>query len=1077
MVSGESEVPNSPPVIKLETSFTSGTPEVQSMLTAVNEQKRPIFWYELFQGALDYNDWEKGRPSIECILEDGTRQSVRDISPEAQIAQIEVSNFTRDDEGLEPDNIRFIAHGGGEGTLGIWGRGLTVGATACLAGGLCEGISFSSRDKKGPWVGKGAIEITREDQTIPGFTLTYQRIESGHPDQTVITVHEPSPVLVDNLRSLPEICLPANPSYQFVRLAGADRGPKHPNVFTVYAEGAQEVVEGPHAFFSDGELKEFGVNVIASATEPLRAEILPREFVTGHRVTTSLVFADGLQVNARQWRGYALDWSFYGFREGDYSSNPHRSHDSLTLEGDASGIIAATLRKCDRPEVFLQIIRACTDESKCEEGEIDKNRFADLGAGTKQAIAKAWGQFLAEKGFSEEEVLITESSPLKNRAESEGHKVVLLNSEAFLQAIKESTDSKMADETLGIKQEPKATGEHTRVTYLGAPRHIEFASENLVRALTYSEGIITIGGTNAINIEFGAAATRRFLGEFGELDLNIREFVTDFIAVFGSQAPLQIVIDDGKNAVTFECSSNRYGDLVGSRVGISPKKGELVSSGHPAVRMTISPPQSEKMLILYSQFMERLTQDLSGLVDEKGQVSKDKYLDAHDASLLKGKIRKHREALVGAFLSLGGDRRLLPVTALPVRTLSMRSGLEDNLSLASRERVLPKPIHEFSVELRRYFRPDIVVKFRGRPPGIKDYLIESIASPYSQISLEDYVPIETDGGKDRADATITFNKTLPAGRYPIATMLGYRIVGFKTVSGANIQFSELQGKGMFLLNTSKEIPAGLTIYYQKEDRPDTNFPDDLERRQLVDVMKLDPGWSTLVQALREDTNLSGKQRLDVAMTAWIRAFTYNSEFGRRNRDNESFTDLINQAEGDCADCSRGFMALARAINMPSRFVRCQMPKLGKAVDGENLHAIVQSYIDGSWVTVEPQLSTFGSYLTEGYKLEPIHSTYLDLIKGIPAGRTRIREKSLLSVKGVSIASITAVVAGAGLAIFRGGASEIPILSLPYNPHMLGIALLLGGAISSGMVGVRLGGERMKRKILAQLAEKLAEMEK
>lgn len=1008
----------------ISTSFVAETSEVAAMVNVTRNRNWPIFWYELVQGALDYNDYRKGLPSVICIQEDKERVPLQEYinNPSARkIVRIEVRNFVSGESGLTPDNVALVAHKGGEGTLGQHGRGLTVGSTACLVGGLCEGISYSSIDRHGPWFGKGLMVKTRPDQVDANFALEYQRGAGlADPEETVIAVDSPSEQFLKTLRLLPWGFLLANPQYQFSRLAGTERAKKVSNIFTIYANSHSGIVPSSSVdLFSEEEIKAFGIKDFQypSSAQLPRVEILPdslaRRDASGN--PTNTIFSGGIRLQG--YRPYALNWSFYGFDEADYSFRVGRGNDSIRSSGDPIGLITAALKKCDSPDIFLPILRASVGSNKCAESGVDTQVFTNLKPGVETAIKTAWTTLVEEMGFSGEEVYMTTSARLRDRAEAEGYKVVMLNSQAFAEVLTKDGYVKSVEDAFGVKKTSEDTGEMIRLNRLQEGVHIDYAASSLLRGLAFSNARVVTNEPGRLRLVLGSEAMSRFRGEFYELDTSVVDFAKDFLAGTGGHSRCEIIADDGEKGIVFEFSqSNSRQAETGSRVEIAIKRGEVISSGNKSVRVNLSAIGES---VPFQDFQNQFNHRLVNLVDSSGRVSLERYLEQHRESgdvmemILRRRIAEQQAlahgiektlAQLGRGKSSEGSRVMFGKgSVFDANGVSIHRDLLDVISSPPEDQ--SSLVHLLRTTLKRYCSPDVALNLGSRP-GFIEYFVESIEAPYSDVSLSNYLnAADVAYGKQSGSKTITVNSSLPSGTYPIFGLIGHRPIGYNTRDNTHVSFLELPGKNLWAISSDQPIPSGLEIYFSKNNSPDISTPDSKEAGELVKREKLAPHWQNLVNALREDPNLSGKQRVDILLKAWGKAFTYNSNFDYLDSDNDKLASIVNGAEGVCAESARGFLALCRAAGIPSRLVVGRMTKFGRLVNGEDEHAFNQVFIDGNWIMVEPQGGVLNGYLDGGYKkAEKIDKEYQRLIKDIPKRKYLLRESLIMTKKTLALTS-------------------------------------------------------------------------
>src|SRR3989344_4766366 len=238
-------------------SVVRSTPEVDAMLGRLRQQgSASLVIYEVFQGALDYYDPQKGLPGIYCERANGQMVDMYEAlygPPGTQVNAIEVRNPIRGKKGLKPENVAIISHGGGKGTLGKWGRGLTMATAASLEAGLCESFTYRSSDAHGAWVGEAKMMKVRVDQEEPNLNLEYARVRDK-VNETVVRMEKPSQDLVNALRIFTSDFILADPGYPYSIVEGSAAYEKFPNTLTVSAIRPNKISpDNPWKYLSESE--------------------------------------------------------------------------------------------------------------------------------------------------------------------------------------------------------------------------------------------------------------------------------------------------------------------------------------------------------------------------------------------------------------------------------------------------------------------------------------------------------------------------------------------------------------------------------------------------------------------------------------------------------------------------------------------------------------------------------------------------------------------------------------------------------------------------------------------------------
>lgn len=1092
-------------------SYTARTPEVMAMLKTVQDRNSSVFWYELLQGALDYNNWSVGLPSIICVDNNGEPVNFFDYlkDPTPGIQKVEVRNWIRMGEanhpaGLTPDHVATIAHLGGEGTLGLHGRGLSIASTAALVAELAGNLSYESADRFGHWKGKAALTRQRLDSVDETLVLNYQRISREIAAETSISVENPSEDLLETLRILPRNFLPVNPQYQYALLEGGEQVTKFSNIFTVFANGG--AAEGERiAFFSDDECRQkFGLRNLAEIipTQRPRAEILPDDLVGREGLTTRTAYCGGLKVYT--YHDCALNWSFYGFDNARHPYMVARGRDSVAMDGDPDSLMAEVLRRCDHPEVFTRIFETVSQQT-CAEGNIPRKVFTDFPEEVQAAIAQGWKVFCESRGLdSDRNVLITSSEMMAERVQEEGFNVVKINSGAFTDVLISLGLAQSAEEVIGAKEQAETANRvvihpplnDARIGEIPYRLRDDLISGRVLLHLNEQTGNIALVFKKNIpqqGDEFDPAKDCESLG------YDVWSLVRDFATISVGQIPGRVVaLREGKGFLyEFEYGSGRSPLYGWTDQFFRVNRQQLDTAPSEDVRVEFLPngfagidPASSAVLV-YRKLFQAFKEAYGDYLKSDGSLDVVKYTasKATDISLLEQRLAERKQELA----ELDQKRRQLGTAIERTIGILKRQASEASDYIYDRDRADEKSITRFGVlvSLKRLFSPDISLNMT-RLSGPCEYFIGNILAPYSKVGFDQYhVTQDFPSHQQRGKATMTYHKPIPAGTHVLYGLVGMKPVGVYAPGGQEIQVAALPGKNMWAIHSVEPLSKGLKVYFEENNETDTSLPDEAETAQVLNINDLNEPWRNLVIVLRDDASLTDIQKTDILMLAWKNAFTYNSKFSRPYIEDRNFAPTVNAAEGNCADAARGFMALSRAVGIPSRLVSSQMARYKRVIEAEDSHAVNQNYLDGKWVLIEPQLSK--GYLEGDFQSGEIPQNYLDLLGQIPKGKIIPREaageliKESIFLLPPAIVASTALIFLEKLAMYSimyltSGSSETgeqaetaaetldkaPLITLPaidLTPEMIGLIVLTGALPVAYFAG---------RKTITGQAQKLAQ---
>lgn len=294
-------------------------------------------------------------------------------------------------------------------------------------------------------------------------------------------------------------------------------------------------------------------------------------------------------------------------------------------------------------------------------------------------------------------------------------------------------------------------------------------------------------------------------------------------------------------------------------------------------------------------------------------------------------------------------------------------------------------------QLEALEKPDIqLLRPQMLPATIRDTLICHInprfakAATYESIVLENKRTIGQPG--------IAISKRLEAGTYAIPCFPNSRVTGFyhPDIATANqVNFTHSLDHNTYTLHSDITIPPGIEFYYEYDPKLNPNWnPGSLETTHLGDLQLLNKPWQQLIKQVNNRIPpFTPKEKLDIALTAWLHAFNYDKDPRIDNlfRDlppQERFAEIINRGVGNCGYVAEGFVALCRFFELPSVEMIGYLGNKGRYFPGPQNHGLSAVYLNNEWVVVEPQLM----YLSAGYSRQELSSDISALIEQIPAGK-------------------------------------------------------------------------------------------
>lgn len=925
-------------------------------------------------------------------------------------------------------------------------------------------------------------------------------------DNTVITIYNPKAELLNCLATLPAYFLPANPRYQFCRIDRPKEMLDIPNEFAVFAKtDAGKNMNSP--FFTPEDLKEIGIPNLGmlSATEEPRVEVLPYDILPNYgQPEIKYVYVDGLRVDT-SYRKYALGWSFYGFREANSGYRARRSNNSLNFDGNVDDLMAMALRKCDKANIFYQILQNSVGDNKCEEGDISANKFQDLDKPTLQAISQAWKKFVETHELAGKEVYITsnKNDDLAKMANEKGIHVIVINSEAMVQAITKAAGVKTVEETLRITKVAENTGETMINFRIDSDWHAKFACEGLVRTMAESRGRIVPtepkpANPNTIRIVFDESSIENYRGSYHELPPYMKKFVEDMALAFGNQVTCRIAVNDGKENNYFILRmDDYYSGRINEDVRTNITKGQQAAeSNQRGIIIDIIPDSNFKSEAL-DKFQNQLKDDLLKLTGPDGYIDPVLYAQSGEAS-----TASILAAITAKKLAMEQMERTIHATLNSANSSLATTRLAFNDYGSAADHAGASEVgylalgNTFVKGLIRWFRPDETIT------GLtNEYIITSAASPFRS---GDFKPTWVNYPLAReikpGFKKMTINKPFPAGNHKLPFLAGYKPVAYHhSFSPTPISVQVDPAHKVYNFTVDRFLPSGLQIYYEIDNSIDNTPPSPDDTRQiLTNIYDLPSIWQDLIIELKE-SNLTDKQKADIILTAWSRTLSYSDDPTLdeiyKSKGAIDTVRVLSEGRVNCGYASWVASALARAVGIPTQHLGSLYATLGRVVEDHDSHAINRWFLGGQWVYIEPQ----GGYISKQYRIDPIDKRFIDLINRLPrkvmtpAYAARM-SKHMLALYSPLIAAAPVVLAAYSAIGWKAleflndrgiiqtfgetqstnvpanisfpfNLPDLPAVNLPYiSPETWAIALLLGEI----PIALKLGEIRGKRL----LAEKL-----
>jgi len=290
-------------------------------------------------------------------------------------------------------------------------------------------------------------------------------------------------------------------------------------------------------------------------------------------------------------------------------------------------------------------------------------------------------------------------------------------------------------------------------------------------------------------------------------------------------------------------------------------------------------------------------------------------------------------------------------------------------------------------------RPDIqMLRPLDLPPEIRDTLICHRSGLFSSEAVFEDVHLPNE--RTIAKPGIVINKELVAGKHDLPLFPNCRVVGIhhsdpKVLEHIRVQYAA--NHNTYTFSSDIPIPQGVEFYVEYDENHTVKTPPSSKEQQKLTRNELfDPRWRQLIDTVvQHEPPLTSKEKLDVALTAWLHAFTYDKD-ARVDKlylnlsPEERYAEVVNKAIGNCGYVAEGFVTLCRALDLPSVELIGYLGKRGRFFPGPQNHALASVYLEEEkeWIVVEPQ----ALYLSKKFTRGKIGEEFTKIIEHIPEGK-------------------------------------------------------------------------------------------
>lgn len=303
---------------QLVSSYGPDSPEVKKMAKA-QENGIPVVLYEFMQGMVDYGKDHDPPPRIWMEYKSGKKESFNGLPLESDHDPITAIEFCNAGPGLSPEDLVINRHGGGETTLGTYGKGLTLALTYLESLGIQAKVSSHYRDLS--WSGSTLLMPT-ETAVTEILALKGSWGKSNNQGSTRIRLDNPPDWIIESLSKAGEAFLYANPRFPDAVIVPRD----------------EETISLVH--------KPISID---------QGKVTPLTHVVPDKEEYSEIYVDGLCVKMGNGKTCLFPWSIQGF------SHAHEPYYRACRSHDSTSVIAKSL-----PTLLTAALLQIEDESSLQ---------------------------------------------------------------------------------------------------------------------------------------------------------------------------------------------------------------------------------------------------------------------------------------------------------------------------------------------------------------------------------------------------------------------------------------------------------------------------------------------------------------------------------------------------------------------------------------------------------------------------------------------------------------------------------------------------------------------------------------
>lgn len=880
-------------------SYGPSSPEVTSIREAHELHGQPIALYELMQGLVDYGKGYNPPPRVIIEYANGEKHIFHGMPILQGTSPITAISFVNAGSGMSPEDMIINRHGGGEGTLGMRGKGLKLATSYLLEKGMR--VKVSSHYEGRPWEGNITLRPTESNvTTVLHLDGKWKKSESAQ-HITNIRIEQPSDQFIQELCNTPDFFLYANPNYFNPIIVPRSENP------------------WPHL------TSEIDTGTVSLLKKPRESQY------------QNYIYVDGLRVPIHGERAIFC-WSFSNLsRPENHRHKVKRSHDSTSAEyWNLGELVQEVLYYTDDEALLEEYITTGIEASNMSlagGGHWDTiecksiSSYHIMGLRTIELVQKIWKQHYGDATIDNDHDFIQKQEGSKETGETIR---VIYAAPGLYEFLRKA----------GISDYKKALRiQNTRALNHIAPLHVPSAKEQTA-LIEFSERVANAKGSIEVD----------YFNKKRCLHITLPDLVTHERQLSGqSEKPWGMIIRiaaiiatvENIDCKVFALSNGEVHEIQIQNWTHNFNDPDWYHSKIDIVTYKLSDRPELKEFTEDATHIILQGDAITAAIPSKMDVAIEhfnRYIEAIAARVSKLPLKKL-------------TNRLSRKTDTPrrIKKTWSRTGVGNQ----KKNDLFNKPEDDaFSSEKASESGSFTHGYYQEGYGTMLEHIAATKSMEWTNIEKwqQEAVPQKT----PRRFA----NKLVQPGfegetNLPVKT--GEVIIGYNAPKGAEITFFRDTRTGIYKATSKGE---GFTYY----TAPSTNFeyalkepiPDEKESFLILENLK-EP-WKSFIEEVKKDPKLSTHEKAQKAQSLWTAHFVYSANPDLNKAfEGESLgeisTNIVNTCRGICNVSATGFAMLLRAINIPSRVV------YGHVIQpsGGGPHMWTEYWNGSRWLPIESQI--------------------------------------------------------------------------------------------------------------------------